>query len=159
MAGPRGALFVIPLRPRRLVLPGVLLAGVPNVASTDSRCTQTSLTVNCTTNVNARRVLTLQNPAQGIFYGGIAQLDDGGTGNYKDIKGAFTLRGSYSTRTNRGRFILTGEATPAAEIDAEAARAEYAEASARRATDATSAAEREKRMTRARARQQVASMR
>jgi hypothetical protein len=35
----------------------------------------------------------------------------GGTGNYKDIKGAFTLRGSYSTKTNRGTFVLKGEAS------------------------------------------------
>jgi hypothetical protein len=35
----------------------------------------------------------------------------GGTGNYTDIKGAFTLRGSYSTKTSRGRFVLTGEAS------------------------------------------------
>jgi hypothetical protein len=34
----------------------------------------------------------------------------GGTGNYKDIKGAFMLRGSYSTKTSRGTFVLTGEA-------------------------------------------------
>jgi hypothetical protein len=35
----------------------------------------------------------------------------GGTGNYTNIKGAFTLRGSYNTRTNRGTFVLRGEAT------------------------------------------------
>jgi hypothetical protein len=35
----------------------------------------------------------------------------GGTGNYKDIKGAFTLRGSYGTKTNRGTLSLTGEAS------------------------------------------------
>jgi hypothetical protein len=35
----------------------------------------------------------------------------GGSGNYKDIKGAFTLRGRYNARTGRGSFSLTGEAS------------------------------------------------
>lgn len=35
----------------------------------------------------------------------------GGTGNYKDIKGTFTITGSYSTKTNRGTFTLKGAAT------------------------------------------------
>jgi F-type H+-transporting ATPase subunit epsilon len=52
--------------------------------------------------------------------------------------------------------ILTNHATPASEIDAEAARAEYAEAAARRATDTKSALDRESQMARARAKQDVA---
>jgi hypothetical protein len=42
---------------------------------------------NCSnaTNVNSRRVLFLQNPATGIFYGNIAQQDDGGTANYNGL--------------------------------------------------------------------------
>jgi F-type H+-transporting ATPase subunit epsilon len=52
--------------------------------------------------------------------------------------------------------ILTNHATPASEIDAEAARAEYAEAAARRATDPKSAADREHQLARARAMQDVA---
>lgn len=52
--------------------------------------------------------------------------------------------------------ILTGEATPANEIDYEAARAEYAEASARRPTDEKSAQDREHQLARARARQEMA---
>jgi membrane-bound inhibitor of C-type lysozyme len=35
----------------------------------------------------------------------------GGTGNYKGIKGAFTLQGSYSAKRDRGTFALSGEAT------------------------------------------------
>ena len=35
----------------------------------------------------------------------------GGTGNYNGIKGGFTVGGSYNTRTGRGLFVLTGEAT------------------------------------------------
>jgi F-type H+-transporting ATPase subunit epsilon len=52
--------------------------------------------------------------------------------------------------------ILTTKATPASELDAEAARAEYAEAAARRTTDAKGALDRERQMARARAKQDVA---
>jgi hypothetical protein len=38
-----------------------------------------------TGNTNQRRVLTLQNPDQGRFYGTIAQLDDTGRGNYNAL--------------------------------------------------------------------------
>jgi hypothetical protein len=38
-----------------------------------------------TTNTNARRVLTLQNPVQGPFYGTIGQLDDTGRANYNAL--------------------------------------------------------------------------
>ena len=34
----------------------------------------------------------------------------GGTGNYEGVKGAFTLTGRLSTKTNRGTFRLTGTA-------------------------------------------------
>jgi F-type H+-transporting ATPase subunit epsilon len=54
--------------------------------------------------------------------------------------------------------ILSPEATPASEVDAEAARAEYSEAAARRASDPKGAADREHAMARARAKQQVAGM-
>jgi F0F1-type ATP synthase epsilon subunit len=53
--------------------------------------------------------------------------------------------------------ILTNEATPAGEIDVEAARAEYAEAVARRITDQRSYDDRERQMARARAKQQMAT--
>ena len=52
--------------------------------------------------------------------------------------------------------ILTNEATPADEIDAEAARAEYAEAVARRVTDAHSFEDRQRQLARARAKQELA---
>ncbi|HSU65656.1 MAG TPA: ATP synthase F1 subunit epsilon [Tepidisphaeraceae bacterium] len=52
--------------------------------------------------------------------------------------------------------VLTGEATPATEISADAAKAEYAEASARQPTDQISAKDRERRMEKARVKQRVA---
>jgi F-type H+-transporting ATPase subunit epsilon len=55
--------------------------------------------------------------------------------------------------------ILTSEATPASEIDAEAARAEYAEAVARKVTDQHTYDDRERQLARARARQQLAASR
>jgi hypothetical protein len=82
--------------------PGILVPGAPNVASSDPRCTQTTIAVNCTTNVNARRLLNLQNPAQGVFYGSISQLDDGGTGSYNGLLLSLQHRSAkgYSIQAN-----------------------------------------------------------
>jgi hypothetical protein len=48
---------------------------------------QTTSTPVCSTtgNINNRRRLNVQNFAQGQFYGGIQQLDDGGTGSYEGM--------------------------------------------------------------------------
>lgn len=48
---------------------------------------QTVTTATCSTtgNVNNRRRLNVQNPAQGQFYGTISQMDDGGTGSYNGL--------------------------------------------------------------------------
>jgi hypothetical protein len=58
--------------------PGVYLPG---------NCVVSGVTGPCSTmtNVNSRRALYLQNAAQGIFYGNIAQLDDGGTASYNGL--------------------------------------------------------------------------
>src|SRR5689334_10111483 len=60
----------------------------------------------------------------------------GGTQNYYVEGGVAQMKDNVLT-------VLTNEATPAGEIDAEAARAEYAEAAARRVTDMHSAEERQ----------------
>ena len=67
----------------------------------------------------------------------------------------FFIDGGVAQVKDNKLTILTNEATPASEIDAEAARAEYNEAQARRSTDEKTAAERERQMQRARAKQQL----
>ncbi|MFY9578075.1 MAG: hypothetical protein WAQ33_02010 [Gaiellaceae bacterium] len=47
---------------------------------------------------------------------GVARLSgdgsiNGGTGNYKGLRGSFTVTGSLSTRTSRGTLVLKGSAT------------------------------------------------
>jgi hypothetical protein len=48
-----------------------------------------------TANVNFRRVLFLQNPSQGTYYGSISQLSDGGTGNYNGVVLSVQHRSSH----------------------------------------------------------------
>jgi len=67
----------------------------------------------------------------------------------------FFIDGGVAQMKDNKLTILTNEATPANEIDAEAARAEYNEAQARRATDEKTAADRERQMQRARAKRQL----
>ena len=71
----------------------------------------------------------------------------------------FYIEGGVAQMKDNRLTILTNEATPASEIDAEAARAEYAEAVARRITDQHSFDDREKQLARARAKQQLAGQR
>jgi F-type H+-transporting ATPase subunit epsilon len=71
-------------------------------------------------------------------------------------KSFFFVEGGVAQMKDNKLTILTNEATPASEIDAEAARAEFAEAQARRATDEKTAADRERQMARARAKQELA---
>lgn len=70
----------------------------------------------------------------------------------------FFIDGGVAQMKDDRLTILSGEATPASEIDYEAARAEYAEAAALKATDPKSAEEREQRMAKARAQQAMAGV-
>jgi F-type H+-transporting ATPase subunit epsilon len=69
----------------------------------------------------------------------------------------FYVEGGVAQMKDNRLTILTSEATPANEIDAEAARAEYAEALARRVTDQHGHDDRERQLARARAKQQLAA--
>jgi F-type H+-transporting ATPase subunit epsilon len=71
----------------------------------------------------------------------------------------FYVEGGIAQMKENRLTILTNEATPASEIDAEAARAEYNEAVARKITDQHTAEDRERALTRARAKQQLATSR
>ena len=67
----------------------------------------------------------------------------------------FYVEGGVAQMKDNRLTVLTNEATPADEIDAEAARAEYAEAVARRITDQHAADDRDRQMARAKAKQQL----
>jgi len=71
----------------------------------------------------------------------------------------FYVEGGVAQMKDNRLTILTNEATPAGEIDAEAARAEYNEAVARRITDPHSFEDRQRHLARARAKQQLATQR
>ena len=71
----------------------------------------------------------------------------------------FYVEGGVAQMKDNRLTVLTNEATPADEIDAEAARAEYAEAAARRVTDQHAVEDRERQMARARAKQQLRAAR
>jgi F-type H+-transporting ATPase subunit epsilon len=68
----------------------------------------------------------------------------------------FFIDGGVAQMKDNRLTILTGEATPASEVDYEAARAAYAEATAMKATDPKSMEEREHLLERARAQQAMA---
>jgi F-type H+-transporting ATPase subunit epsilon len=67
----------------------------------------------------------------------------------------FFVDGGIAQMKDNNLTILTSTATPASELDAEAARAEHAEALARVATDKRTAEDRQRQLTRARAKQQT----
>jgi len=69
----------------------------------------------------------------------------------------FYVEGGVAQMKDNRLTILTNEATPASEIDAEAARAEYAEAVARKITDRHTVEDRDRELSRARAKQQLAA--
>ena len=84
---------------------------------------------------------------------GPLQVDLAGGGQSQ----TFFVDGGVAEMKDNRLTVLTGEATPASEISAEAARTEYAEAAARQASDAISAKERQRQMERARAKQRIAT--
>lgn len=71
----------------------------------------------------------------------------------------FFVDGGIAQMKDNRLTILTQDATPAAEIDAESARAEYAEAEARIPTDDRTREDRAHAMKRARVKQDLASAR
>jgi F-type H+-transporting ATPase subunit epsilon len=71
----------------------------------------------------------------------------------------FYVEGGIAQMKDNRLTILTNQATPASEIDAEAARAEYAEAVARKITPQYTVEDRERELARARAKQQLATSR
>jgi F-type H+-transporting ATPase subunit epsilon len=71
----------------------------------------------------------------------------------------FFVEGGVAQMKDNKLTILTSQAIPAAQIDADSARAELAEAEARRPTDAATAAERQKQIARAKAKQKLAGQR
>jgi F-type H+-transporting ATPase subunit epsilon len=85
---------------------------------------------------------------------GPLQVDAAGGGRQ-----SFFMEGGVAQMKDNELTILTSEATPASELDAEAARAEYAEAAARRITDEKSYADRERGMQRGRVKQDMAARR
>lgn len=80
-----------------------------------------------------------------------------------DVQGGksqeFFVDGGIAQMKDNRLTVLTEEATPAAEIDAEAARVEYAEAEARVPTDERTREDRTHAMRRARAKQELATAR
>lgn len=73
-------------------------------------------------------------------------------------KSVYFVEGGVAQMKDNKLTILTNQAVPANEIDAEAAKAEYAEAVARVATDTKSAQTKRTQMQRAKAKQAVAAM-
>lgn len=72
-------------------------------------------------------------------------------------KRVFYVEGGVAQMKGNKLTILTQEATPAAQIDAESARAELAEAEARKITDPATYEARQKQLARARALIEMAS--
>lgn len=72
---------------------------------------------------------------------------------------SFYVEGGVAQMKDNRLTILTNEATPAGEIDADAARAEYAEAVARKITLEHTVEDRERQLRRAQAKQQLAASR
>jgi F-type H+-transporting ATPase subunit epsilon len=98
----------------------------------------------------------------GILTGRAPLLVKLGLGTLRlDVQGGrsqtFFVEGGIAQMKDNRLTVLTQEATPAAEIDAETARAEYAEAEARVPTDDRTREDRTRAMRRAKAKQELAA--
>jgi F-type H+-transporting ATPase subunit epsilon len=71
-------------------------------------------------------------------------------------KREYFVDGGIAQMKDNRLTVLTTEATPPEQINAESARAEYNEASARKATDQKTAEERQRAMQRGRVKQEIA---
>jgi F-type H+-transporting ATPase subunit epsilon len=100
-------------------------------------------------------VLTDRAPLLAKLGAGPLRIDVAGQGGGTRY---FFVDGGVAQMKDNKLTVLTNEATPAADIDTDAARAEYAEAAARVATDPKTAEDRERQMNRARAKQAVAGL-
>ena len=66
-------------------------------------------------NINARRILTLLNPTEGRYYGGIGDLEDGGTSNYNAMlltvqrrrSDGLTVSGNYTFSKCIGNTVVS----------------------------------------------------
>lgn len=70
----------------------------------------------------------------------------------------FLIEGGVAQMKDNKLTILTNDAVPASEIDAQAAQAEFAEAAARRITDEKSLEDRQRQMERAQVKQKLAGV-
>lgn len=96
--------------------PGTLIPGAPIVAS----CPATSTTQNCTANLQARRVISLLNPAIGKYLGPVDQFDSSGTASYNAmiLLVHHTLARHVSMDANYTWSHCIGDATQASTIGA-----------------------------------------
>jgi hypothetical protein len=78
--------------------PGTLL-DVPSVPSNDARCKATSLAVNCTANLLARRALNLVNPTVAKI-GNVSAYDDGATSHYNGLFLSMVWRATNNVDVN-----------------------------------------------------------
>jgi hypothetical protein len=97
--------------------PGVLL-NVPSVPTSDSRCTATTLAVNCTSNLAIRRALNLSNPVAAASIGNVSQYDDGASSHYHGmlLSAAWRANANVDVNVNYTWSHCIGDATNGAAV-------------------------------------------